>query len=262
MRVTGSLASSSGVTVNTATFDAAATQTVKALTVNSGGTTTVSAGVLTVGDNVTPAPLTLDGVGGSAKIDLTTHALVVDTPAGAAESAALVNLRKQIVAGFNAGAWTGNGVTSSSAAADTSKAVGYALSSEVAGPAGGPFAGATVDGSGAVARYTLAGDATLDGTVDFNDLVKLAQNYNTTVSDITESWWNKGDFTYDGITDFNDLVKLAQNYNSALPSEPIPGASAGFEADLARAFASVPEPGTISLLALGAIGLLAGRRRK
>ncbi len=36
------------------------------------------------------------------------------------------------------------------------------------------------------ARYwranTLLGDANLDGVVDFNDLVKLAQNYNTTVS--------------------------------------------------------------------------------
>ena len=55
-------------------------------------------------------------------------------------------------------------------------------------------------------------------------------------------------------------MKLAQNYNTSLPSEPIPGATAGFEADLARAFASVPEPGTISVLAIGALALL-GRRR-
>ena len=66
----------------------------------------------------------------------------------------------------------------------------------------------------------------------------------------------------DGVTDFNDLVKLAQNYNTALPTEPIAGASAVFEADLARAFASVPEPGTLSLLGLGVIGLLARRKRR
>src|SRR5207248_9116458 len=121
----------------------------------------------------------------------------------------------------------------------------YALASEVRPFSNGStdtFLGTTVDKTTVVARYTLAGDATLDGIVDFNDLVKLAQNYNTTVSSFTESWWNKGDFTYDGITDFNDLVKLAQNYNSALPSDPVPGASAAFEADRAKAFASVPEP--------------------
>jgi len=94
--------------------------------------------------------------------------------------------------------------------------------------------------------------------------VKLAQNYNTTVSATTESWWNHGDFNYDGVTDFNDLVKLAQNYNTALPaSGSIPGAPVGFEADLARAFASVPEPSTIGLIGVVAGGLLCrGRRRR
>ena len=64
---------------------------------------------------------------------------------------------------------------------------------------------------------------------------------------------------YDGNTDFLDLAKLAQNYNTALPSSPVAGASADFQADLARAFAEVPEPGTISLLGLGAVALLARR---
>jgi hypothetical protein len=92
--------------------------------------------------------------------------------------------------------------------------------------------------------------------------VKLAQNYNTNVSASTESWWNHGDFTYDGVTDFNDLVKLAQNYNTALPSAPIPGASAAFSADLARAFASVPEPGAIGLGGLAGAALMTRRRRR
>ena len=92
--------------------------------------------------------------------------------------------------------------------------------------------------------------------------MKLAQNYNTKVSDAGESWWSHGDFTYDGTTDFNDLVKLAQNYNTALPSEAIPGASAAFEADLARAFAQAPEPGTLGLAAVAACGLAARRRRR
>jgi hypothetical protein len=58
----------------------------------------------------------------------------------------------------------------------------------------------------ATVAYGLRGDANLNGTVDFNDLVKLG-GYG-------------GDFNIDGITDFNDLVKMAQNYNSPLPSMP------------------------------------------
>jgi hypothetical protein len=54
-------------------------------------------------------------------------------------------------------------------------------------------------------------------------------------------------------------VKLAQNYNTALPSEPVPGASAAFEADLARAFASVPEPSGLAFAGSAAMG---GRRRR
>jgi hypothetical protein len=161
-----------------------------------------------------------------------------------------------------AGDWSGNGITSSTAAANASRqGIGYALASEILGPAGGPFLGTTVDGSSVLARNTLLGDATLDGAVDFNDLVKLAQNYNTTVSATTDSWWHNGDFTYDGITDFNDLVKLAQNYNTALPAGAVPGAPAGFDGDLAAAFASVPEPSAFVALGGCAVLSLARRRR-
>jgi hypothetical protein len=61
--------------------------------------------------------------------------------------------------------------------------------------------------------FQLGGDATRDRKVDFNDLVKLAQNYNT-----TGKVWPDGDFNGDGNVDFNDLVILAQNYNTALPA--------------------------------------------
>src|SRR4029079_13646226 len=78
------------------------------------------------------------------------------------------------------------------------------------------------------------GDANLDGFVDFNDLVKLAQAYNTSNTN-----WFQGDFNYDGSTDFNDLVLLAQSYNNPAPGGAV--GSASFQADMAAAFASVPE---------------------
>ena len=69
---------------------------------------------------------------------------------------------------------------------------------------------------------TLAGDATLDGKVYFNDLVKLAQNYNTTFDESTVSWWFNGDFTNDGKVDFNKLRPLARrgrNRNLAIDQD-------------------------------------------
>src|SRR5436190_23112923 len=98
---------------------------------------------------------------------------------------------------------------SSSAAASPSLAIGYAEASALLGAAGGTFTNQSVDGTSVLVRTTLFGDATLNGVVDFNDLVRLAQNYNNTVSSSTESWWYYGDFTYDGRVEFNDLVKLA-----------------------------------------------------
>jgi len=105
---------------------------------------------------------------------------------------------------------------------------------------------------------TLPGDATLDGKVDFLDLAKLAQSYNVTDGN---RQWVEGDFNSDGAVDFLDLAMLAQQYNTALPAGAIPGASAGFDADLARAFANVPEPSCLGLLALGMLGLRRRHRR-
>jgi hypothetical protein len=104
------------------------------------------------------------------------------------------------------------------------------------------------------------GDANLDLVVDFNDLAALAQNYNQTNERKT---WFQGDFTLDGIVDFNDLAALAQNYNQPVAGAALGGSFGGdFGADVERAFAQVPEPGTIGLLGIAAVGLAARRRRK
>jgi hypothetical protein len=120
----------------------------------------------------------------------------------------------------------------------------------------------SVDATAVLVRHTLLGDATLDGAVDFNDLVRLGQNYNTMVSAVTDGWWSHGDFTYDGVVDFNDLVKLAQNYGSVLPAA-LRGTAPDFQNDLAAAaaaLASVPEPTDLAW-ALAASGCAAQRRR-
>jgi autotransporter-associated beta strand protein len=264
LRVAGSISQSAGVTVDaSATFDAAASQRVRSLSVAAGGKAIVSAGVLTVGDGTSPAPLNLGSATASATLDLHKNAVVIDTaPGGEADALALV--RERILAAFRpaggGGAWTGAGITSSDAAADPAKGVGYALAGEALGANGGDFMGATVDASSVLARYTLLGDATLDGAVDFNDLVKLAQNYNSSVP-VGDSGWYHGDFNYDDKVDFNDLVKLAQNYNGSLPATLASPSGTVFNDDLARAFASVPEPSTLGLLGSLLLGCRRRRRR-
>jgi probable HAF family extracellular repeat protein len=97
-------------------------------------------------------------------------------------------------------------------------------------------------------RPLAPGDANADGKVDFNDLVRLAQSYNS--PDTLD--WEHGDFSGDGHVDFNDLVGLAQNYNTVQ-----------FAADVQVAFALVPEPGAVAgLLGAGMLGMMRRQRRK
>lgn len=96
-----------------------------------------------------------------------------------------------------------------------------------------------------VLKHTHYGDADLDGTVDFEDLVKLAQHYNQ----LTGQGWADGSFNGDGKVDFNDLVLIAQNYNLG-PSS--------FEADWLLAQSLAPEPAMM----LSTAFLAAARRRR
>ena len=56
-------------------------------------------------------------------------------------------------------------------------------------------------------RYTIAGDANLDGKVDSEDAVLLGRNYPA-----LNTSWDRGDFNYDLKTDFNDAKLLQGNW--------------------------------------------------
>lgn len=75
-------------------------------------------------------------------------------------------------------------------------------------------------GTGVQVQWTLYGDANLDGKVDFNDLLVLAQNYGR-----DDAFWYQGDFNYDGRITFADALKLAQNFGRRLAW--VTGPSAG-----------------------------------
>jgi hypothetical protein len=116
-----------------------------------------------------------------------------------------------------------------------------------------------VSASGTNAAIAQAGFFEIERPLTLDDdLVAPAQNYNR-----TNQFWAEGDFTNDGAVNFDDLVKLSQNYNTAMPDQPIPSASPAFASDLAAAFASVPEPGALSTLTAAAgFAVLARRPRR
>jgi hypothetical protein len=118
------------------------------------------------------------------------------------------------------------------------------------------YAGYTfTDTSALLMRVTLLGDTNLDGSVEFADLLAVAQNY-----DATGTTWTTGDFNYDGVTGFSDLLALAQNFGtSALQSISINNASSQFMIDLALAKSLVPEPTTLTILGVASVLIL--RRR-
>jgi hypothetical protein len=121
------------------------------------------------------------------------------------------------------------------------------------------FAGIAVDDTAVIVRHVLKGDTDLSGTVGFEDLLALAQNYNPEGSGTT---WVTGDFDGNGVTDFNDLLVLAQNYNQNLlvaQGNTAGSLSPAFAADFARVVAVIPEPATLGLIA--GLSLLAARRR-
>ncbi len=69
--------------------------------------------------------------------------------------------------------------------------------------------------------FALAGDANHDGSVSFNDLVVVAQNYGG-----TDKTYAQGDFDFDGVVGFSDLVVVAQKYGTTLAPPPLPPAPA------------------------------------
>ena len=94
-------------------------------------------------------------------------------------------------------------------------------------------------GTAVTAQVAVYGDANLDGTVNILDLAALGANWKQ-----TGKHWADGDFNYDGTVNLLDLAILGAHWKQTLTGITFGAAmsSAGF--------GTVPEPGTLALLAL------------
>jgi hypothetical protein len=98
----------------------------------------------------------------------------------------------------------------------------------------------------------LAGDANLDGKVDFNDFAILEANFNK-----THTFWGQGDFNLDGVVDYNDFLIFRDRF--------VPQAGQPVQAAMIEAFAAanVPEPTSAAIaVALLTAGAMTRRRGK
>lgn len=118
--------------------------------------------------------------------------------------------RDRLRNGYNNGAWNGSepAIYSTTAAGDSKLALGYALKSEAPSVTA---LGTVLNPNDLVIRLTQKGDTDLDRDVDFDDLLRVAQNYGVA----TGKFWTQGDFDYAGNVNFDDLLSLAQRYGLA-----------------------------------------------
>lgn len=178
--------------------------------------------------------------GAGGRIDLGAQALVRDLPSGTTDA----QLLAWIVSGRAGGAWNGIGIGTTAPTAR--HALGFAVAAGLFSTFPRTWLGQSIDSSTSLVRYTLKGDSNLDGAVDFDDLLVLAQNYG-----LASRLWHQGDSDYNGLVNFDDLLSVAQNYGQSMLSDgTTAGAPADFAGDWLLARSLVPEPASILPLAM------------
>jgi hypothetical protein len=176
----------------------------------------------------------------TGRIDVTNNAIIIDvadpTLGGTDQLSLQENRLKQ---GFAGGSWNGNGISSSTAAANPGHAVGIVSATDIGSPT--TYLGEPIDATTVLIRYTRAGDANLDGITNIGDFSIVGANFNQA------GRWATGDVNYDGQVNIGDFSLVAANFNQSAAE---PAARGG----------AVPEPASLSLLA--AAGLMGLRRRR
>jgi hypothetical protein len=144
---------------------------------------------------------------GSATMDLNDNDLILDYT-GSSQLSAVQNLIGSARAG---GAWTGTGLTSTTAKnnANHNTTLGAMEATDYASVHGGAFDGVTPDSTAVLVKYTYYGDANFDGSVNFDDYVRTDVGFNTGLTG-----WSNGDYNYSGAVDFDDYVLIDVAFNT------------------------------------------------
>ena len=118
------------------------------------------------------------------------------------------------------------------------------------------FEGQPVADGDILVKYTFAGDANLSGSINASDYTAIDNGFNSHLSG-----WSNGDFNYDGVVNGDDYSLIDNAFNTQ-GGVTFASASAGPTEQIAASSSAVPEPGSLSLLAMGAAAALGRRRRR
>jgi fibronectin-binding autotransporter adhesin len=194
-------------------------------------------------------------IAANSALDITNNHMFISYAPGT-QATADATIRGYLINGRNGGTWNGTGGINSSVAAlpaSSHYGIGYADGADgiVAGLSSGQIE----------VKYTLLGDADLDGSVTGSDFTILASNLGK--SGVV---WDQGDFDYDGAVtgvDFTDLIgnlgKSASGADVELPASDYVALDAFASAN--GLMADVPEPASAGLLLAAGLCFMTRRRR-
>ncbi|HEY1685024.1 MAG TPA: autotransporter-associated beta strand repeat-containing protein [Tepidisphaeraceae bacterium] len=248
---------SGGLTINDGGFSVTVNEQLNSSASPDGGLTKIGSGTVTLGNSETYNGATIISAGTlalaanqnstsgftidtGATLKLTPHGPWIDTGIVNFNGGALdvttntvnfdttvaghsaATILADLTTGYASGSWNGPGINSSSAAADRYTTLGYSDS-----------------GNTFTIMYTWYGDLNLNGVVDSDDVTAMTNGNGTS--------WSQGDLNFDGKKNADDWALFML------------GASMGGNNNISTI---TPEPGALSLLVLGATGMLARRRRQ
>jgi autotransporter-associated beta strand protein len=268
--ITGSLTTAGTVNISNAVSTARLIQTAGSpLNFTGSGKLTIASG--STASILTAVPTFASGTA----LEINNNKVVIDYSATDGDTILLGNLRTALASGAsftgNTPTWTGTGIISSTAAADSNKitGIGYLESSSLLGTSGGTYGGVAVDGSALLLKYTYFGDVNLDGKITADDYALLDKGYaqyNTGAIPTGTAIWQNGDFNYDGVVDSNDYM-LADTAFGKQSGVLDPSFLAAREAEFGSAYvsqlvAAVPEPTSLAIIGLIGAGLVGRRQRR
>jgi fibronectin-binding autotransporter adhesin len=238
-------------------------RTLNSLTIGSGSSVSLDASTNHANRTVlvTPTLAFTDASAGAftaasrGTLNLSNNDLVLRGTAGTV-AANLTNVQHALKSGLkSAGYWNGtSGIVSSSAAGDTRflTTLGYRQSNGTA------FDGVNTTTNDVLVKYTYYGDADLNGTLNGADYAQIDAGFGMHLTG-----WINGDFNYDGVVDGTDYSLIDNTFNQISATGATPLVLFASPASLSGGSASaVPEPTTLGLLGIGAMGLLGRRRRR
>ncbi len=226
-------------------------------------------GSLIVGDGTNPTLLQLSHESGASsvgsltinsgsKLDITNNHLFIDYGSGSDPMSTIYSYLKS---GYNNGHWNGPGIISSTAQSPTSGhyyGIGFSDGKDnvVSGLSSGQIE----------LKYTLLGDANLDGNVNGTDFSIVSADFGT-----GDTNWDQGNFLYTSSVNGSDFSALSANFGNGDSGADVSVTKADIAALDAFAMANnlpiptigaVPEPGTAVLFGGSVLGLLSRRRKR